>query len=129
MDGTFLLPLLILAFVLAFIWQFLATKKALATTRLESRRPPHEAAQLVQNAFSGARNALWTGANGPGTINMRRRGKDGGIIMSIQVVELPGGGSAVDMWASTYHEYLGVLANMAGSVNSRKKAIARLLDA
>ncbi len=128
MDGSPLL-LLILAFVLAFIWQFLATKKALATTRLESHHSPQEAAQLVQSAFAGARNAIWTGATGPGTINMRRRGKDGGIVMSIDVTELPGGGSAVGMWASAYHEYLVVLANFAGSVNSRKKAIAQLLDA
>lgn len=123
------LLLLILAFVLLAIWQFLATKKALATTRIESRCSAQEAVQLVQSAFSGARNALWTGATGPGMINMRRRGKDGGIVMSINVTESPGGGSAVDMWASSYTEYLVVLANFAGSVNSRKKAITRLLDA
>lgn len=49
--------------------------------------------------------------------------------MSIDITPLPGGGSAVDMWASTYNEYFLVLANFAGSVNSKKKAIARLLDA
>jgi hypothetical protein len=124
---TFLL-LLILAFVGIFAWQFTATKNALATTQVESRRSVEEAAQVVQAAFTGARNALWTGTTGPGAINMRRRGKDGGIVMSVDIEPLPGGGSATRMWASSYNEYLGLLANFAGSVNSRKKAIAQVLS-
>ena len=73
-------------------------------------------------------DAPWTGVSGSGTVNMRLT-KGGGIVKSIDVAELPSGGSAVDMWASAYREYFVVLANSAGSVNSRKKAIARLLDA
>ena len=123
---TFLL-VLVLAFVGIFVWQFMATKSALATTRVESRLSVEDAAQVVQGVFGGARNALWTGASGPGAINMRRRGKDGGIVMSVDIEQMPGGGSATNMWASSYNEYLVVLANFAGSVNSRKKAIAQLL--
>lgn len=119
---------LVALFIAVVVWQFLATRNALATTRVQSRYSPHDTAQIVQQAFSGARNALWTSATGPGAINMRRRGKDGGIIMSIDV-RPAAGGSAVDMWASDYNEYMFVLANIAGSVNSRKKAIARLLNA
>jgi hypothetical protein len=33
------------------------------------------------------------------------------------------------MWTSQYNEYLIFFANFAGSVNSRKKAIARALAA
>jgi hypothetical protein len=83
MDGSFVIILMILAFVGLLVWQFMATKNALATTRVESRCPPHEAANVVIGAFGGARGALWTDASGPGSINKRRRGKDGGITMSI----------------------------------------------
>jgi hypothetical protein len=124
-----LLVILVLAFVAVFAWQFTASRNALAVTRVESHRSAEDAARIVQNAFTGARNALWTGASGPGAINMRRRGKGGGIVLSVDIEPLPSGGSATNMWASSYNEYLVVLANFAGSVNSRKKAIAQLLHA
>ena len=48
--------------------------------------------------------------------------------MSVDIEPLPNGGSATNMWASSYNEYLVVLANFAGSVNGRKKAIAHVLS-
>lgn len=126
MSG-FVVFLVVLAFVGVLVWQYMATKNALATTRVESHYPPHEVIVRVQGQFAGARSALWTDAPGPGSINKRRRGKDGGITMSIAIEPLGNGGSSIEMWASTYNEYLLVLANFAGSVNSRKKAIAGVL--
>ncbi|WP_339122915.1 hypothetical protein [Pseudonocardia sp. D17] len=126
-SGTSLLLILVLLFIAVFIWQYVASGNARTTTRVETPRAPQEAAQVVQQAFSGARSALWTATSGPGAFNMRRRGKDGGITMSIDVHALPAGGSAVDMWASDYNQRFVALINFAGSVNSRKKAIAREL--
>ncbi|UOZ11359.1 hypothetical protein [Amycolatopsis sp. WQ 127309] len=70
---------------------------------------------------------LWTAASGPGSINKRRRGKDRGITMSIDIEAHPGGGSQVEMWASQTNVYFGLFVNFSGAVNSRKKAISRLL--
>lgn len=128
MDG-FVIVVVVLAFVGLLVWQYMATKNALATTRVESRYTPQQATEMAMGAFGGARSALWTDTSGPGSINKRRRGKDGGITMSIAIEPLANGGSAVEMWASTYNQMFIVLANFAGAVNSRKKAIARTLTA
>ncbi|WP_326552586.1 hypothetical protein [Micromonospora sp. NBC_01813] len=109
------------------VWQFVETRAAVATTRVETAYGPAQAAQIVHDAFTGPRAVLWTTANGPGMINMRRRGIRGGITMSIDIEPRPGGGCNVDMWASHTVVYLGALANFAGVVNRRKKAIARHL--
>jgi hypothetical protein len=118
-----------LAVVGLFVWQFMATKNALATTRVESPLPPDVVAAKISNTFGGARSMLWANGAGPGSINMRRRGKDGGITMSINIEPSASGGSVVDMWASSYNEHFIFFANFAGSVNSKKKAIARQLVA
>lgn len=124
-----LFVLAVLALVAFLIQQRNATKNALATTRVESRLPPQEVASRIANTFGGAQAMLWTNGGGPGSINMRRRGKDGGITMSITIEPSATGGSIVDMWASNYNEYFIFFANFAGSVNSKKKAIARQLVA
>lgn len=108
-------------------WQLIETRKAVATTTFETACDPVRAAQIVRDAFGGPRAVLWTTATGPGTINMRRRGVHGGITLSITVEPRPGGGSRVAMWASKTVVYFGFLANFAGVVNRRKKAIGRLL--
>lgn len=111
------------------VWQLVETQKAVSTTTVETTHSPAEAAQIVRGAFAGPRAVLWTGASGPGTINMRRRGVRGGITMSITIEPRPGGGSQVDMWASDTAIYFGFLVNFAGVVNRRKNAIGRLLAA
>lgn len=121
------LVLLILGFVGILVWQFIETRNALATTSVVSRHTPEQSAQLIDTAFGGARSMLWTNTSGPGTINKRRRGWKHGITMSITIEPLPEGGSRVDMWASQYVQYFVVLANMAGVVSRRKRAIARIL--
>jgi len=125
--GGFLVFLVIIGFIGLFVWQFLEGKKAVATTSLVTRYQPEQAAQMISGAFGGGRSVIWTGANGPGTINMRRRGIHRGITMSIDIVPLPQGGCRVDMWASQYAEVLVFLVNFASVVNRRKKAIARML--
>lgn len=120
------LVVLIIAIVGIWVWQFIETRNALATTSVVSRYPHERSAQLISGAFGGARSVLWATASGPGHINMRRRGYKNGITMSIDIQPLPDGGSRVDMWASQYLGYL-LLANFAGVVNRRKKAIARIL--
>ena len=127
--GEFVLFLIGLALVGFLIWQRAATKNALTTTRVESPLPPQEVAARIASTFGGSQSMLWTNGAGPGSINMRRRGKDGGITMSITIEPSPSGGSVVDMWASNYNEYFIFFANFAGSVNSKKKAIARQLAA
>lgn len=109
------------------VWQFIESQNAVATTTVETRRAPAEVIQLIRGEFDGARAVLWAQANGPGTINVRRRGLRGGITMSITVEPRADGGSRVDMWASETLTYLGVLVNFAGVVNRRKKAIGRVL--
>lgn len=121
------LLLLILAFVGILVWQFIETRNALATTSVVSRYAPERSAQLIDTAFGGARSMLWTNTSGPGTINKRRRGWRRGITMSITIEPLPEGGARIDMWASQYAQYLFVLANFAGVVNRRKRAITRIL--
>lgn len=111
------------------IWQFIETRRAVATTTVETAHGPAEAAQIVRSAFTGPRAVLWTTASGPGTINMRRRGVRGGITMSVTIEPGRGGGSVVDMWASDTVVYLGFLVNFAGVVSRRKNAIARALTA
>ena len=127
--GGFVLVLIVLALVAFLVWQRSATKTALTTTQVESRLPPQEVAERIRNAFGGAQGMLWANEPGPGSINMRRRGKDGGITMSINIAPSASGGAIVDMWASNYNEYLIFFANFAGSVNSKKKAIERQLAA
>jgi hypothetical protein len=107
------------------VWQFIESRRAEATTSIDSVYEPAQAAQIVRDAFTGPRAILWTAVNGPGTINMRRRGIHGGITMSITIEPRPRGGSRVDMWASNTVIYLGLLVNFAGVVNRRKTAIMR----
>lgn len=119
--------ILILVVVGLFVWQFIASRRALATTSILTRYSPQQAAQTIDTAFGGARSALWTNVSGPGTINKRRRGYRGGITMSIDMTREANGVTRIDMWASTYYQYLPFFANFAGSVNSRKRAITRML--
>jgi hypothetical protein len=126
MSG-FAIFLVVLAIVAFLVWQRAATTKALATTRVESPLPPDEAVKRIRNTFGGAQALLWTEGAGPASINMRRRGKDGGITMSINVERGSRGGAVVDMWTSSYNRYFGFLANFAGAVNSKKKVLARQL--
>ncbi len=121
------LVLLILGFVGILVWQFIETRNALATTSVVSHYTPEQSAQLIDTAFGGARSMLWTNTSGPGTINRRRRGWRRGVTMSITIEPVPEGGARIDMWASQYVQYLFVLANFAGAVNRRKRAIARIL--
>jgi len=125
--GTFIFILLILAFAGICVWQFIETRNALATTSVLTRHTPDESAQIIESAFGGPRSVLWTNDRGPGTINKRRRGYKRGITMSIVIESQPDGRTQVSMWASRYMQYMFVLANMAGVVNRRKKAIALLL--
>ena len=124
-----IMVLLVLGVIGFLVWQFMESQRAVDTMSIRSRHDRQRTIEVITSAFGGARSLLWTNANGPGLINMRRRGKDGGITMSIDVEELPGGGSKVDMWASQTNVYLFVLVNFAGVVNRRKKAIQRLLEA
>jgi len=123
----FLCFTLIAGLVGIFVWQFVETRRAVATTSVETAYEPAKVAQIVRSAFTGPRAVLWSAATGPGMINMRRRGVHGGITMSIDIEPRPGGGSRVDMWASDTVVYLGTLANFAGVVNRRKNAIESLL--
>lgn len=116
-----------LGIVAFLVWQFLASRKALATSIVHSSRSPAEVAQAINSAFGGVRSVLWTDTNGPGMINRRRRGKGGGITISIDIEPVQGGGSEVHMWSSAGTSYFGLFANFAGAVNSRKRAIARLV--
>ena len=125
--GAFIFILLILVFAGICVWQFIETRNALATTSVLTRHTPDQTAQIIETAFGGARSVLWTNERGPGTINKRRRGYKRGITMSIDIEPQPDGRTQVSMWASRYAEYMFVLANMAGVVNRRKKAIALLL--
>ncbi|MBO4139131.1 hypothetical protein J5U46_03040 [Micromonospora tulbaghiae] len=110
-----------------FVWQFIETRNAVATTVVDTTCDPAQAIEAVREAFGGSRSVLWTGTSGPGMINMRRRGFRGGVTMSIDIEPHPGGGSRVEMWASRTVEYMGILVNFAGVVNRRKTVIARLL--
>jgi hypothetical protein len=128
-DPTWIILLLFIVFIALLVLLFRSSKQALAHTVVESPRSPEEVAEIVKGAFSGVRQTLWTSASGPGTINLRRRGKDGGITMSIDISPSGKGGSVIEMWASTYNEYFFVFANFSGAVNSRKRAISRLVTA
>jgi hypothetical protein len=125
--GAFVFILVILAFAGILVWQFIETRNALATTSVLTRHTPDETAQIIESAFGGPRSVLWTNDRGPGTMNKRRRGYKRGITMSIDIQPQPDGRTQVSMWASRYMQYMFVLANMAGVVNRRKKAIALLL--
>src|ERR1700739_4166939 len=125
--GAFIFILLILVFAGICVWQFIETRNALATTSVLTRHTPDQTAQIIETAFGGARSLLWTNERGPGTINKRRRGYKRGITMSIDIEPQPDGRTQVSMWALRYAEYMFVVANMAGVVNRRKKAIALLL--
>jgi hypothetical protein len=126
MSGL-VIVLVVLAIIAILVWQRAATTKALATTHVESLLSPRDAEARIRNTFGGAQALLWTEGAGPGSINMRRRGKDGGITMSISVEPGARGGAVVDMWASNYNEYFGFFANFAGAVNSKKKTLERHL--
>lgn len=125
--GAFIGVLVVLAIVGILVWQFIESKNAAATVSIQSRHDPRRTAEIVNTAFGGARGVLWSNVDGPGTINKRRRGKDGGIVMSIDI-EPSGAGTRVDMWASSTNTYLLFFVNFAGVVNRRKKAIARAVS-
>ncbi|UQU64001.1 hypothetical protein COUCH_34330 [Couchioplanes caeruleus] len=112
-----------------FAWQLVETRRAVATTVVDTPLSPNEAARVTQEAFTGPRAVLWTSTAGPGTINMRRRGIHRGITMSITIRPRENGGSEVSMWASETVIYLGALVNFAGVVNRRKNAIGRAMVA
>jgi hypothetical protein len=126
---TFVIVLVLGALIGFLVWQRLATNKAVATTLVRTRCEPQETAEIVNRAFAGPRALLWTTASGVGNINKRRRGKDRGITMSIDIEPHPDGGSNVEMWASQTNVYFGLFVNFSGAVNSRKRAISRLLAA
>jgi hypothetical protein len=119
----FFCVVLVLGIIGFFVWQFIETRNAIATTEILSNHDAQRTAQIIGNAFTGARAMLWTDASGPGTINKRRRGVRGGITMSIAIEPRPAGGARVRMWASETNVYVGVLVNFAGVVNRRKKAM------
>jgi hypothetical protein len=125
--GGFVLFLIVAGVIGILVWQWSESGRAVATTSVTTAYAPADAARIVREAFGGPRAVLWTTANGPGAINMRRRGLRGGITMSIDLEPAPGGGTLVDMWASQTVVYLLVLVNFAGVVNRRKKAIQRAL--
>jgi hypothetical protein len=81
MDGGTVIGILVVLVVLVvlFVWQFGATEKALVTTTIQSRRSPEENFGIIQEAFSGARCALWTGATRPSRVRAtvgRRRSQN-----------------------------------------------------
>jgi hypothetical protein len=119
--------ILVIVFVGVIVWQYVESQRAVATTSVLTRYTPQQTAEIIAGAFGGARSVLWTRASGPGAINMRRRGRAQGITMSIDLTPEANGVTRVDMWASAYANYLGVLVNFAGVVNRRKRAIGRLL--
>jgi len=123
----FLVVLVVLGIIGLFAWQFIESRRALATTSVLTRYSPEQAAQLIHSAFGGARSVLWANTKGRGTINRRRRGWKGGITMSIDIEPLPDGGCRIDMWASQYVEYLPLFVTFASVVTRRKRAIAKLL--
>jgi len=125
--GGFVCFLLVAGFVGVIVWQLIESRNATATTVVDSRLDPAQVARIVQEAFGGPRAILWARANGPGAINMRRRGYRGGVTMSIDIEPRENGGTRVEMWASDTLVYLGFLVNFAGVVNRRKKAIGRML--
>jgi hypothetical protein len=125
--GAFIFILFILVLAGILVWQFIETRNALATTSVLTRHTADETAQIIESAFGGPRSLLWTNDRGPGTMNKRRRGYKHGITMSIDIEPQQDGRTQVSMWASRYAQYMFVLANMAGVVNRRKKAIALLL--
>lgn len=123
--GFFVVVLLLFA---AFvIWQFIESRKAVATTSVITRYTPAQAVAIINGAFGGARSALWTTTSGPGMLNQRRRGVNRGITMSIDITPQGEGVTRIDMWASQFTVFMLVLVNFAGVVNRRKRAIARLL--
>ncbi|WP_328442719.1 hypothetical protein [Amycolatopsis sp. NBC_00438] len=124
---TFVIILALCALAGFLGWQRFATNNAVATTSVRSPHDVRRTQEIVDAAFGGARAMLWTTASGPGNINKRRRGKDRGITMSIDIEAIPGGGSQVDMWASQTNVYFGLFVNFSGAVNSRKMAISRHL--
>ncbi|MGA5301436.1 hypothetical protein ACPCHT_16010 [Nucisporomicrobium flavum] len=126
MEG-FLCFLVVAGIIGVFGWQLAETRRAVATTVVDTRLSPGEAARVAREAFTGARAVLWTSTAGPGTINMRRRGVHRGITMSITIRPRENGGSEVAMWASETVVYLGMLVNFAGVVNRRKTAIGRAM--
>ena len=115
---------MVAAFIGVFGWQFSETRRAVATTIVDTPLSPGEAARVAREAFAGARAVLWTPTTGPGTINMRRRGIHRGITMSITIRPRQNGGSEVSMWASDTVVHFGLLVNFAGVVNRRKKVIS-----
>jgi hypothetical protein len=119
--------IIVLAFIGVIVWQYVESQHAVATTSVLTRYTPEQAAEIIMGAFGGARSVLWTRASGPGTINMRRRGRAQGITMSIDLTPEANGVTRIDMWSSAYSHYLGVLIGFAGVVNRRKRAIGRLL--
>lgn len=120
--------ILVVAAIVAGLYFFIQTgSRARETTSLTTMHSPEETVVIVKSAFNGSSGMLWTDDNGPGTVNMRRRGKDGGITISIAIDPAPGGGSSVSMWASKFNVYFIFLVNFAGAVNSKKKAIASRL--
>ncbi|MET8300028.1 hypothetical protein [Micromonospora sp. NPDC005211] len=120
---------IVAALIGVLVWQFIETRNATATTIVDTTCDSALTAEVVRGAFGGPRAVLWTGTNGPGMINMRRRGIRGGITMSIDIEPHPGGGSRLEMWASETAVYMGILVNFAGVVNRRKTAIGRMLAA
>jgi hypothetical protein len=86
---------------------------------------PERTAEIVKNGFDGARSVLWGNVNGPGTINKRWRGKDGGIVMSINIEHLGSGGSRVDRWASQTNRYLILFVTSRESSIGARTGFAR----
>lgn len=128
--GTFVVVVIILAIVGLLVWQFSESKRAASTVSMYTSLDRQKTAELINSSFrGGTRSVLWADASGPGTINKRRRGKDKGITMSIDIEAAGGGGTRVEIWASSYTHYFGFFINFAGVVNRRKKAIAQLLGA
>lgn len=124
--GVFLFVLFVLAVIGCYVWQFIESRFALATTPVLTQYTPEQAAQIIDESFGGARGVMWPRTNGRGQINRRRRGYRQGITLSFDIEPLPDGTTRVDMWVSQYVSIL-LLANFGGAAARRKRAIGRLL--
>lgn len=128
-----ILVIIIILIVATFAWQFIQSRRAVATTSVLTRYTEQQVVHFIESVFQGGVKSLaWTNDRGPGRINKRRRagtlrGVKQSITMSINITREPNGVLRVDMWASAYATYLLLWVNFAGAVVSRKKAIAKVL--
>ncbi|TFB71874.1 hypothetical protein E3O06_11475 [Cryobacterium glaciale] len=122
MSAIFVVLILLIVVILVLsAWLNNASQREVQTQVTLS---PQRAADVANTAFN---TFTWKDVGGPGDINKRRRTmNDSGPVISIDVADLPSGGSNITVWMSAWTKKGPTIQGSDIVMRQRSKIIKRL---